>query len=253
MLFDTHCHLNFACFENDLQHVVSRADEANVKFMLNIGCDTQSNHRALKLSEAYNYFYAALGIHPHFSEKADEIIWEKFEEMAGGDIVAIGECGLDYYRKLSPKEKQKEIFQKQIKLSKKLNLPLILHCRGAEDDLISMLRHYNVKRAIAHCFSGNQKYLDFCIEHKFFISFAGNITYPAAENLRDLSKQVPLDLLLFETDCPFLSPQAKRKKRCEPSYLTYTRDELSRIKSVEPGKLEEITTSNALRCFKIKL
>ncbi len=253
MLFDTHCHLNFAQFNKDLQLVVSRAGEAGVKFMLNVGCDIESSRRALELSEKDTYFFASVGIHPHFSGNVDELIWKEFEKIACGNIVAIGECGLDYYRLLTPRKKQKEVFEKQIILSKKLNLPIIIHSREAEDDLISILKDYEVKQAIAHCFSGSGRYLDFCMERNFFISFAGNITYPAAKNLRDFAKQVPLDLLLLETDCPFLSPQAKRGKRCEPQYLTYTRDELSRLKSIKAEKIEEITTSNALACFKIKL
>jgi len=253
VLFDTHCHLNFAQFNKDFQLVVSRAHEAGVKFMLNVGCDVESSRRALELSEKDTYFFASAGIHPHFSGNVDELIWKEFEKIAHCNIVAIGECGLDYYRLLTPRKKQKEVFEKQIILSKKLNLPIIIHLRKAEDDLISILKDYEVKGAIAHCFSGSRRYLDFCMERNFFISFAGNITYPSAENLRDFAKQVPLDLLLLETDCPFLAPQAKRGKRCEPQYLTYTRDELSRLKSIKAEKIEEITTSNALKCFRIKL
>jgi TatD DNase family protein len=286
VLFDTHCHLSFSDFEKDLPQVIKRAFDNKVKFFLNIGCDLESNRKILRLSEKYSnlssqkiahfkstnkckniarvnekevYFFSSIGIHPHYSRfatrrvssKVNEKIWQEFEKLTHKDIVAIGECGLDYYRNLSPKEKQKEIFQKQILLSKRLKLPLVIHSREAEDDLISILKDYDVKEAVVHCFSGSRHFLDFCIERKFFISFAGNITYPKAKNLRDLAKQVPLELLLLETDCPFLSPQAVRGKRCEPQYLTFIRDELSHLKSIEPEKIGEITTLNALRCFKI--
>jgi len=251
VLFDTHCHLNFTNFAGDLQQVVDRARKAGVKFMLNVGCDAESSRKAIELSEKYSFFFASAGIHPHYCEKIDDGAWKEFEKIAGRSVVAIGECGLDYYRKLASKKKQKEIFQRQIELSRKLNLPIILHSREADEDLIAILKDKDVKGAVAHCFSGSRKYLDFCIERNFFISFAGNITYPKAGELRELARDVPLNLLLIETDCPFLTPQAERGKRCEPRHLLYTKNELSRIKNIAEEDMEAFVTSNALRCFEI--
>lgn len=253
MLFDTHCHLDFDDFKDDLPQVISRAEEKGIKFFVNAGCDLESSRRSLELAGKYNFIFPAIGIHPHNSLNATTEIWTEFEKMTREKIVAVGECGLDYYRKLSPREKQVEIFGKQIELAKKSNLPLILHSREAEDDMLSILKDYDVKQAVAHCFSGGRKYLDFCAERGFFISFSGNITYPKAENLRALAKETPLELLLLETDCPFLPPQPARGQRCEPQYLTFTRDEISCLKGIEPEKIEKITTANALRCFKINL
>jgi len=253
VLFDTHCHLNFSHFDKDLQEVIKRAFKKEVKLFLNIGCDLKTAYRTLELSRQKKYFFSAIGIHPHFSAKVDGRMWQEFKSLYYQDIVAIGECGLDYYRDFTPREIQKEIFKRQIILSKELKLPLIIHCREAEDDLISILEEYSVKSGIAHCFSGSRHFLDFCLKNNFFVSFAGNVTYPKAKFLREMAKEIPLDMLLLETDCPYLAPQAVRGKRSEPQHLIYIRDELAKVKSLEPKKIEEATTANALRCFGIKI
>lgn len=253
MIFDTHCHLNFSDFKDDLDQVIETARGAGVKFFLNAGCDLNSSYDAIKLSEKYSHFFSSAGIHPHYAAEIDERDWQEFENLAGDNIAAIGECGLDYHRNLSPRNKQLEVFEKQIIVSKDLKLPLIIHSREAEEDLMAVLRHFDVKEAVMHCFSGDKRLFDFCVERGFFVSFAGNITYPKSSRLRDMAGNLPVELLLLETDCPFLSPQPFRGRRCEPRYLTCTRDELSKLKSIENEKLDDITTNNAFRCFKIKL
>ncbi|MFH1855882.1 MAG: TatD family hydrolase [Candidatus Omnitrophota bacterium] len=251
MLFDTHCHLDSDDFNNDLAQVLIRARNNNVEFMLNAGCSLQSSRKAIELSNSHKNIFSAAGIHPHFAGHMYAEMWEEFDLITREKISAIGECGLDFYRKLASPEKQYDVFIKQILMSKKLNLPLIIHSRQAEKETIAVLKEYDVIKAVAHCFSGSAEYLEFCIERKFFVSFAGNLTYPKALSLKEAAAKVPLDLLLIETDSPFLSPEPVRGKRCEPAFIVYTRDEISRIKGVGSEKIEEITTENALRCFNI--
>lgn len=253
MIFDTHCHLNFSDFKDDLEKVIETAFAAGVKFFLNAGCDMDSSYDAIKLSRKYSHFFSSAGIHPHYAGEIDEIDWQEFENLSRDNIAAIGECGLDYYRNLSPRKKQLDVFERQIVVAKDRKLPLIIHSREAEEETMAVLRHFDVKKAVMHCFSGDKRLFDFCVERRFFVSFAGNITYPKASRLRDLAGHLPLELLLLETDCPFLPPQPFRGSRCEPQYLTYTRDELSKLKSIGNEKLDDITTNNAFRCFNIKL
>jgi len=249
-MIDTHCHLDMLKSEEDLKESVRKLD-----YLLTIGCDKEEIPKAINLANKYENVFASIGFHPYdVNDISDnELQWLKELAQKEEKVVAIGECGLDYYRDYTPVDKQKYFFEKQIEIAKELNLPLIVHSREAPRDTEKILEKYAPYPAsgIIHCFGGDMKMMESCVDMGFYISFAGNITYPKAENLREIIKKVPLDRLLLETDSPFLAPQKKRGKPNKPSYIFYTRDFVANLLEISPEKLEKITDENAKRVFKV--
>ncbi|HIE59486.1 MAG TPA: TatD family deoxyribonuclease [Hydrogenothermaceae bacterium] len=238
-MIDTHCHLDMLKSEEDLKESLERVD-----FLITIGCDKEEIKKAIKIANKYENVYASIGYHPYdVNEITDEDL-KDLKELARKEekVIAIGECGLDYYRDITPKDKQVYFFEKQIEMAKQLNLPLIVHSREANRDTEDILENYAPFEAggIIHCFGGDLQMMEKCIDMGFYISFAGNITYPKAESLREVLKRVPLDRLLLETDSPFLAPQKKRGKPNKPSYIFYTRDFVANLLGISPEELEKI-------------
>lgn len=249
-MIDTHCHLDMLKSEEDLKESLERVD-----FLITIGCDKEEIKKAIKIANKYENVYASIGYHPYdVNEITDEDL-KDLKELARKEekVIAIGECGLDYYRDITPKDKQVYFFEKQIEMAKQLNLPLIVHSREANRDTEDILENYAPFEAggIIHCFGGDLQMMEKCIDMGFYISFAGNITYPKAESLREVIKRVPLDRLLLETDSPFLAPQKKRGKPNKPSYIFYTRDFVANLLGISPEELEKITDENAKKLLKI--
>ncbi|RUM49136.1 MAG: TatD family deoxyribonuclease [Hydrogenothermus sp.] len=249
-MIDTHCHLDMLKSEEDLKESLERVD-----FLITIGCDKEEIKKAIEITNKYENVYASIGYHPYdVNEITDEDL-KDLKELAREEekVVAIGECGLDYYRDITPKDKQIYFFERQIEIAKELNLPLIVHSREANRDTEAILKNYAPFEAsgIIHCFGGDLQMMEKCVDMGFYISFAGNITYPKAESLREVLKKVPLDRLLLETDSPFLAPQKKRGKPNKPSYIFYTRDFVANLLGISPEELEKITDENAKRLLKI--
>ena len=249
-MIDTHCHLDMLKTEEDLKESIEKVD-----YLLTIGCDKEEIPKAINLANKYDNVFASIGFHPYdVNDISDEDLqWLKEFAQKEEKVVAIGECGLDYYRDYTPVDKQKYFFERQIEIAKELNLPLIVHSREAPRDTEKILEKYAPYPAsgIIHCFGGDMQMMEKCIDLGFYISFAGNITYPKAENLRKVAKKVPLDRLLLETDSPFLAPQKKRGKPNKPSYIYYTRDFVANLLGLSPEELEKITDENAKRLLKI--
>ena len=249
-MIDTHCHLDMLKTEEDLKESIEKVD-----YLLTIGCDKEEISKAINLANKYDNVFASIGFHPYdVNDISDEDLqWLKELAQKEEKVVAIGECGLDYYRDYTPVDKQKYFFERQIEIAKELNLPLIVHSREAPRDTEKILEKYAPYPAsgIIHCFGGDMQMMEKCIDLGFYISFAGNITYPKAENLRKVAKKVPLDRLLLETDSPFLAPQKKRGKPNKPSYIYYTRDFVANLLGLSPEELEKITDENAKRLLKI--
>ncbi len=249
-MIDTHCHLDMLKTEEDLKDSIEKVD-----YLLTIGCDKEEIKKAIELANKYDNIFASIGYHPYDVNDITDEDLEELKELAQKEekVIAIGECGLDYYRDYTPKDKQKYFFEKQIKIAKELNLPLIVHSREAPRDTEKILEKYAPYPAsgIIHCFGGDMQMMEKCVDMGFYISFAGNVTYPKAENLRQVLKKVPLDRLLLETDSPFLAPQKKRGKPNKPSYIYYTRDFVASLLGISPEELEKITDENAKRLLKI--
>ncbi|NOX96712.1 MAG: YchF/TatD family DNA exonuclease [Nitrospirae bacterium] len=247
MLIDSHCHLDFGKFDGDRDGVISRAREEGIAFIINVGTSLERSKKSVELAEKHDFIYAAVGIHPHEAGKVKEDDYRILEKLAeNGKVVAIGETGLDYYRNPAPKDKQKENFRRQIALAKKLRLPLIVHNREADGDTLSILKEEKAEKVkgILHCFSGSRVLAQECLELGFYISVAGQITYPNAESLREVVKDLPTDRLLVETDSPFLAPQPQRGKRNEPAFVKYVAEELARLHNLSREDICRITTLN---------
>ncbi|NPA53526.1 MAG: TatD family hydrolase [Aquificae bacterium] len=248
-MIDTHAHLDMIKNPEDVKESIEKLD-----YIITIGCDKEEIYKAVDFANRYENVYASIGYHPYdVNGLTDEDI-EVLKKLAleNEKVVAIGECGLDYYRDITPKEIQKEFFEKQIQLAKELNLPLIVHSRSANEDTVKILEKYAPYPAsgILHCFGGDIPMMEACVDMGFYISFAGNVTYPKAENLREVLKKVPLDRLLLETDSPFLSPQKKRGKPNKPSHIFYTLEYVAHLLNLPKEELEKITDRNALNLFK---
>lgn len=252
MLIDTHCHLDFPDFDIDRDEVIKRAKNKGIGYIVNIGSSIEGSKSSLELSKEYDFIYATVGLHPHEADRFNKEAQATLEELAKNDkVVAIGECGLDYYKNYSKVENQKTLFIYLVKLAKDLNLPLVIHNRQANVDTLKILKQVMPKRIVVHCFSGDEHFLKKCLDLGFFISFTCNITYKKAQNLRNLVKIVPLERLFLETDAPFLAPEGLRGKRNEPSYVEHLAQEISRIKELSIEEVARATTDNAKRFFSL--
>lgn len=254
ILVDTHCHLHRQEFDLDRTQVVARAKEAGVTVLLDPATDLKSNKMVVDLARQIPEVYAGVGVHPHDAAGLTAAGVDEIAALASSPkVVAIGEIGLDYYRNLSPPEVQQEALRKLLRLADRLKKPVILHCREAYPDLFSILRECLTPpiRGLLHCFSGGVEEANEGMELGFHLSFAGNLTFPKADRLREVAKAVPLEKLLLETDAPFLAPQAFRGKRNEPAYMTELVRTWVEIRKVTPEELAQITTATARELFGI--
>ena len=253
MIIDTHAHLDFPDFKDDIDDVIKRAGEVGVEYIINVGTSVDTSVKSIELTKKYANIYASVGIHPNAASTVLADDWSRLEALAGeSKVVAIGETGLDYYRDRSKKEDQKRLFHKHLELAEKHNLPVIIHNREASIDCLEIVRKYSGRvSGVVHCFAGSRDDAEEFLELGFYISFAGPITFPKAENLREALKAVPVEKLLLETDCPFLAPQPKRGKRNEPSYLQYTIPVLAELYKLTVEDIERITTLSAKKLFGI--
>ena len=252
MLFDTHVHLNAEQFEEDLTEVIVRAKEAGVSNMLVVGFDRPTITRAMELIEDYDFLYAAVGWHPVDAIDMTEVDLEWIESLAAHPkVVAIGEMGLDYHWDKSPKDIQMEVLRKQIRLAKKVKLPIIIHNREATADILTILNEENAAEVggIMHCFSGSAETAKVCLEMNFYISLGGPVTFKNAKKPKEVAAEVPLDRLLIETDCPYLAPHPFRGKRNEPAYVKLVAEQIAAIKQIPVEEVSRITTENAKKLF----
>lgn len=254
MLVDSHCHLDFDDFEEDLDDIICRAKENGVTTILNAGNNIGELHKQLQLSEKYPFVYTAVGVHPHNASEYEHITAQDLiNETHHKKVVGIGECGLDYYYDYSPRDVQIKLFKEHIKAAQETSLPLIVHTRDADDDMISIMEEEYKKTPFTgeiHCFSSSKRLADFALSIGFYISASGIITFNKSCDLRDIFEEVPLDRLLVETDAPFLAPIPVRGRRNEPSFVLHTAERLAQIKDISYEKLAQITSDNFFRLFR---
>jgi TatD DNase family protein len=248
-VIDSHTHLD-ACAPPD-EELVAAAVEAGVGRMVTIGTDGASCRRALQAAEAFPQVYAAVGRHPNSAHGFDGADLAELRALAGHPrCVAIGETGFDFYRDRAPRADQERAFESQIALAAETDKALVIHTREAEDATIDMLaREASGVRVVMHCFSMPGR-LDECLEHGWFISFAGNVTYPKNDDLADAAARVPAERLLVETDAPYLTPQAVRKERNQPAYVQHTARFVAERRGVTPDELERDVERTAARVFR---
>ena len=254
MLVDSHCHLDYNDFEEDFEEILQHAKENGVTAMLNAGNNIGELDKQLTLSEKYPFIYTAVGVHPHNAAEYENIKAQDFiDQTTHKKVVAIGECGLDYYYDYAPKDLQIKIFREQIIAAQETGLPLIIHTRDADDDTISLLKEmYEQKKFTGeiHCFSSSKKLADFALSIGFYISASGILTFNKSQEIREIFADIPLDRLLVETDAPFLAPIPKRGRRNEPAFVKYTAERLAQIKDIPFDELAQITSDNFYRLFR---
>lgn len=260
MIIDTHCHLDFKDFDKDRDSVIDRAKNSGVSRIINVASSIEGTHRSIELAKKYDIVYASIGVHPHEAVSVTDKVIEDFRALAKNEkVVAIGEIGLDYYRNLSPKDAQIAAFEKFIKLAQELSLPLIIHARDADEDVLNILTQYSIPNTqypihgVMHCFSGDDAFLKECLDLGLYISFTCNLTFKNAKQLREVAGKVPVERLMLETDAPFLAPEGMRGKRNEPSYLTVLVDEWVKLSGLAKEDIERITTHNANELFNLNL
>lgn len=253
-LFDTHAHLDAQQFDEDREEMIERARNAGVELIVNIGFDRQTIPTTMELIEKYDFIYAAIGWHPVESIHMQEGDLEWIEQLCQHPkVVAIGEIGLDYHWDTSPKDVQERVFRDQIRLAKKLKMPIVIHNRDAHADVVRILKEEGASEVggIMHCFSGSVEVAKQCLDMNFYISFGGPVTFKNARVPKEVLKEVPLDRLLIETDCPYLSPHPNRGKRNEPSYVTLVAETVAEIKGKTLEEIAKITTENGRKCYRI--
>ncbi|MBZ0200068.1 MAG: YchF/TatD family DNA exonuclease [Ignavibacteriaceae bacterium] len=254
MFVDTHAHLFYNNFEDDLFEVVKRAREAGVDYMLVPATDLKTAQQVIELCERYDFIYGAVGVHPHDSKEWDDSFIQTVEELAKHPkIVAIGEIGLDYFYDFSPKEKQIKAFKDQIELALKLNLPVIIHNRDSDTDMMEIIKSYagSGLRAQFHCYNASLEDARALVAMHHYISFTGNITFKKFDSLREIAAAIPLENIMIETDSPFMTPVPYRGKRNEPAYVKYVAEKLAELHKISVEEVGRITSLNAFKMFGI--
>jgi TatD DNase family protein len=263
MFVDSHAHLDGKQFDSDREQVIARAREAGVQTMVAIGNGDgpPTLDAGIQLAEKYPFMYATIGIHPHEARLADDAAYQTMERLARHPkVIAWGEIGLDYYYDHSPRDTQKQVFSRQMELAAAAKLPIVIHNRPSDgsdnawDDCLAMINQQwasNGLGGILHCFTGNWGQAKRALDMGFMISFAGNLTFPKAQQIRDAALEVPLDRILIETDCPYLAPVPHRGKRNEPSFVKETAGKLAELRGLSTEEVGEQTSRNFYNFFKL--
>jgi TatD DNase family protein len=254
VMIDTHAHLDFPQYDPDRDEVIRSGFENGLEAIVNIGTDLESSRKSIELAEKHEHIYASVGVHPHESKNCPGDYIARLEGMAAHEkVVAIGEIGLDYYRDLSPRDIQKRVFNEQLELALKLDLPVVVHIRESVDESLKILGRSGMGRGVLHSFPGGEDKAGSGIDMGFFISFAGPITYPKSTRVQ-VAGSLPISRIVVETDSPYLTPQAYRGKRNRPEYVRYVMEKLTEIHSPYTfGDIERITSCNACRLFDLPL
>lgn len=253
-LVDSHAHLDDPQFAQDLPEVLARAEASGVKTIVTMGVSLESSREAVGLASRYPQVYAAVGIHPHEAAGATEADWEELHSLARSPkVVAIGEIGLDYHYNYSEPARQKQVLRQQLELARELDLPVVIHDREAHADIINLLAasRGRERAGVVHCFSGDTAMANELMALGFAISFPGTITFPQAEITRLVAVRVPLEAVLVETDCPYLSPVPYRGRRNEPAHVREVATCLAGLRSLPVEEIVTITSTNARTLFGI--
>ena len=256
-LIDSHAHIDFPQFAEDRAAMLERARAAGITTLLAIGTGPgpEKLDSAIPFAEQHDWIYATIGIHPHEAKEVTPVHLEELSRLTKHPkVIAWGEIGLDYFYDHSPRETQQKIFRDQMELAAQAKLPIVIHCRDAWPDCMNLLEEHWKPASlggILHCFSSTLEDARRGIDMGFLISFAGNSTYPKAQNLRDVAKVLPLEKILIETDSPYLAPQAYRGKRNEPAYVAEVARTLASVRNLSPDDVAAATAENFRRLFRL--
>ena len=250
-IFDTHAHYDDSRFEEDRDKLLCSLKVKGVSHIVNCGCDLKSSLSTLNLAEKYDFIFAAIGVHAHEAEETTEDDLAEIEKLySNKKVVAVGEIGLDYHYDFSPRERQIEIFERQLILANKLNLPVIVHDREAHEDTMNLLKKHRPK-GVVHCFSGSAEMAKEIVKLGMYIGIGGAVTFKNAKKPIEVVEYLPLDRLLLETDAPYMTPVPFRGQRCDSAHIAYTAEKIAEIKGIEAQELIDICNENAKRLFNI--
>jgi len=253
MIFDSHAHYDDEAFNIDREEVIENLIKNGVVGVLNCGSSMEGAISSVKLADKYDFFYAAVGLHPEYVSNLDDATIEQLEKLCKNNKVkAIGEIGLDYYYEENPaQDVQQEAFRKQMKLAEKLNLPVVIHDRDAHADTLKILKEFPKVKGVVHCFSGSPEFARECLKIGYYIGFTGVITFKNAKKIIEVAREVPLNRMLVETDCPYMAPVPNRGKRNQSDYIRYIAEQLAEIKGISIDKILSITKDNIKELLKL--
>ena len=253
MFTDSHCHINADDFNDDREDAVIRARTMRVDYILDVCDDIADMPRLIKFCENHRHIYTSVGVHPELADKYDDISdVDILNYVQSPKVIGIGECGLDYHYNADTKEKQLKLLQQHITAAQKSGLPLIIHNRESDDDMITLLKEAYKKQKFKgelHCFSSSEKLAEFALSIGFYLSASGIITFKKSEDIRQIFQNVPINRLLIETDSPYLAPIPHRGQRNEPAFVVNTAEVLANLKKMDIEELAQVTTDNFLTLF----
>lgn len=249
-LFDTHAHYDDRRFDADRDALLAAMPGRGVGYICNIGCDLSTSRKSVALAEAHEHVYAAAGIHPHNAAEAAEGDYDALRALLQHPkVLALGEIGLDYHYDFSPREIQRAVFVRQMELAGALQVPVVIHEREAARDTLEVVRKHPVCRGVYHCYSGSAETARELVERGYYLGFNGVITFDNARRSHQVIRSVPLERLLLETDCPYLTPVPHRGKRNDSGLMQYTLQKMAELRGLAPEEMARITTENALRFY----
>lgn len=253
-IFDAHAHYDDEQFDEDRNLVIEELKKNNVIGVLNCGASLEGCVQSVNLADKYDFFYAAVGIHPEHADKFGEDTVVELKKLAKNQKVkAIGEIGLDYYWEENPDRRiQKEVFIRQMELAKELNLPVIIHDRDAHEDTLNIIKQFKGVTGEIHCFSGSVEFAKECLKLGYYIGFTGVITFKNARKIIEVVKEVPIDRILLETDCPYMAPVPFRGKRNRSEYIRNMIEKVAEIKDIKPEEVSNWTISNVEKLLNIR-
>ncbi len=251
-MIDSHCHLNFKKLSENFENIINNSKKNNITSILSINTKPEDFQDHLNLIKNYNSIYLSYGLHPSDVQSMNQIELQNFDHYCNNEkVIGIGETGIDLHHNDQFLKEQTQVFETHIEASIKHSLPIIIHQRNSEKEIVDILKNYksNNLKLIFHCFTGSNDLLNFCLENNYYISISGIITFKNASNLRDIIKDAPLDSILIETDSPFLAPEPMRGKVNEPSYVKYTAEYLAKFYKLSFEEFEKITDNNFFNLF----
>lgn len=253
MIWDTHAHLDDPRYKEDFEHVLENMEGAQISRVLNVGYDLASSERSFNLAHQHDFIYAAVGVHPHDAAEVTSETWERLVQMAKDEkVIGWGEIGLDYYRDLSPRPVQKDVFIHQIKLADQAGLPIIIHNRDAHEDILKIVKEHRPKHGgVFHCYSGSWEMAKILLDLGFYLSFAGPLTFKNARHTVEVASKVPLDRFMVETDSPYLTPEPHRGKRNEPTYVREIVAKIAEIRELDLETVAQQAFRNAETLFRL--
>lgn len=253
MLFDTHAHLDDQAFDQDRRELIARLPQAGIGLVMNPGCSLASSRNAAALAREYDFLYAAVGSHPDAADEVTPQVLDAYRQLCRDNpkVLAIGEIGLDYHYEDIPRQRQLAAFRDQMALAQELGLPVIVHEREAHADGMAVVEEFPQVTGVFHCYSGSAEMAQWLVSRGWYIGFTGVLTFKNARKAVEVAQQLPLERIVLETDCPYMSPEPHRGKRNDPSRLPFMAQKLAQLRGLSAEEVAAITTENGRRLYRL--